>query len=459
MGANSLPVRSDRKFLSREIIPFRSELTRGYGNLSVITSNPDPVLLYLAQGDERAYRTMERNDPAVSSGREKRENNLLSSGFSIKRGSSKLPASKRLHLFTIDWFKRIKALPEVRKRVFDGLCVGWRPLENTFTYFDFKGKTYGAPTIIREKDQECFRFTTDRDIAHFDRLKNEYVIFDNPIARLKWFTSTYGSTNNPYGVGVYQKAFLPHFARDKFFEMFSQGMQRSMGMIKAKQTGLANLSGPAASKATDDIMNGQDAMNNVVSDIQQILDTFNSQNILLEKAGWVIDFLNNVSFADGWIKALEYVDKQITLIVATEMLSFQEAQYGSRAQAVVHADSGNKTSMNDGGWFDSVWNDCLINPVLAYNFGEIDPDDLPKHLSHCRIPLTLTDIKVAYDMGMPLDADEIARRFYLPLADEDTTNILKLPNPVKKTGPNPQNPGGDPKKQVTKADEKTRKNN
>lgn len=457
MQAALLPTRAERKFLQKELIGFKSELGRLFaGNIGIV-NNPDPVLLYLAQSDERAYRIMQRNNPAVGSGREKRENNLLSAGSSIRRGQSKSTAAKRLHEFTIDWFKRINHLPQVKKSIFDALCMGWRPLENVFSDFSFRGKSYIVPTKLREKNQENFRFTAERDLAHYDRFKGEYTIFDNPVARLKWLISTYGSNNNPYGVGVYQNAFLPHFARDKFFEMFSQGMQRSMGMIKAKQIGLANLSGPAASKATDDILNAEDAMNSVVSDIQQIIDTLNSQNILLEKSGWSIEFLTQVSFADGWIKGLEYVDKQITLIVATEMLSFQEAKFGSRAQAVVHADSSNKTSVVDGMWFDSVINDDFINPILTYNFGEIDPNDFPKHLSHSRIPLSLTDIKAAYDMGMSLDADEISRRFNLPIADEDTTNILKLVVPKKTPGVNPQNPGNNPKKQVTKADEQSRK--
>lgn len=454
--AQNLPAK-EKKFLQKELIPFSSGLTRQYSNLG-LTSNPDPVLLYLACNDERAYRIMERNDPAVGSGREKRDNNLFSQGTSIRRGAGKGRASKMLQEFTISWFRRIRNLTEVKRKVADGLYHGWRPLENTFEAIDFKGKTYMIPTIIREKDQEHFRFTPQRDIAYFDRNTGNYLIFDNPISRLKWFKSSFGSLNNPYGKGIYQSAFLVHFARDKFFEMFAQGMQRSMGVIKAKQNGLANLSGPAASRASEDIMNAEAVMQSVVTDIQDILEVFNSQNILLERAGWTIDFLNNVQFADGWIKALEYVDKQITLVVATESLSFQEGKFGSRAQAVMHSESGNKTAMVDGSWFDEQFNDMLIVPVLNYNFGEIDPEDYPKQVSHCRIPVSLDDIKKAYDMGLPLDADEIARRFNLPIATEDTENILKLPDPQKQTGPVKQSTSNSPRKQVQKQDEKSREN-
>jgi len=454
----ALPARSERKFLQKELIPFSSGITRSFGNRGIM-GNPDPVLLYIANNDERAYRIMERNDSAVKAGRQNRDNNLLNPGFSIRKGSSKSRGSKTLHEFTINWFKRIKKLQTFRIRSLDAMYQGFRPFENTFSEISFRSKPYLAPISPKEKNQENFRFTEQRDLAYFDRQKREYVIFENEIARLKWFIPSYGSLDIPQGVGIYQSVFLIYFAKSKFFEMFSQGMQRSLGMVKAKQTGFGGMVAPAASRATEEAANAQEVFSSVVRDITEIIEVLNSSNILVEKAGWTLDFLNNVSFADGWIKALDYVDKQITLIVASEILSFQEGKFGSRAQSVMHAESGNKTAMVDGGWFDSEWNDNFILPVLEYNFGEIDPDDAPKQISHCRIPLTLADVKTAYNMGMKLDADEIARRFYLPLADEDTTNILKLVKPTKTTGPNRENPGSNPKKQVQKQDEQTRRSN
>lgn len=452
-----LPSKSERKFLEKELIPFGSSITRNISP-SGIFGNPDPVLLYLANNDERAYRIMERNDSAVKSGRQNRDNKILSQGSSIQIGRSKSRAAKMLHDFTIQWFKRIKYLNQVRIRSLDAMYHGWRPLENTYSEFSFKGKTYIVPTTIREKDQENFRYTQDRNLAHYDRYKGEYVIFDSRIAKLKWFCPFYGSTNNPYGTGIYQSAFLIHFAKDKFFEMFTQGMQRSMGTLKAKQTGFGGMVAPAASRATEDVINPKETMNNVVNDIRQIMDVFNSQNILVEKAGWSLEFLTNISFTDGWIKALDYVDKQITLIVASEILSFQEGKFGSRSQSVVHDESGNKTSMVDGTWFDETWNDSFIIPVLEYNHGEIDPDDAPQQVSNCRIPLTLADCKTALEMGMDLNRDEIARRFNLPIADEDTENVLKG-TPKETTGPNRENPSGNPKKRVNEENEKTRRDN
>lgn len=398
---------------------------------------------------------MERNNSAVGAGRQNRDNNILSNGFSIRRGPAKTRASKFLYEFTIDWFKRIKRLNEVRKFSLDGMYHGFRPLENTFEPFLFKGKTYQIPVHIREKDQENFRFTETRDIAHYDRVRGEYIIFETDVARLKWFIPSYGSLNNPYGNGIYQKAFLIHFAKDKFFEMFAQGMQRSMGLLKATQKGFGGMVAPAASRAIDEANDAREVMSAAVNDIKQILDVFNSHNILVEKAGWAIEFLSNINFADGWIKALDYVDKQITLIVASEILSFQEGKFGSRAQSVIHAESGNKTAKVDGAWFDDTWNDLLIFPVLEYNHGEIDPDDMPKQISHCRIPLSLNDIKVAHDLGLDLDADEIARRFNLPLASDETKNVLKGAS-IKQPGPNKEDSRNNPKKQVQKKDEETR---
>jgi hypothetical protein len=456
--ADLVPLKkSDQKFLQKEIVDLRSIPSYGRYRSSALPylENPDPVLLYLAMQDERAYRTMERNNTAVGQARQVRDNNLLSAGSSIQIGSSKSREAKNLKQLAIALVKEIKAFPEVQKKLTDALYWGWRPMEKVYRPFSFGRKTFLSPYRIIDKDPEHFRFTPDGFLCYIDRFNATVTVFDGDEAPYKWVIATYGSIDNPHGNGVFQKAWMIHFARDKFFEMFAQGMQRSMGVLKLKQ-GFNHPVGDVQGAATVEPGNTETIVNNVANQVQSIINKFNAENVLVEKMGWTVEFLNNINFADGWIKALEYVDDQITTIIATESLSFQQSEFGSRAQAVVHAESGNKTAKIDGKFLDEWFNEQILRPALELNVGQIDPEDMPKMLSHARVPLDMNQIKQASDMGMEFDADEIARRFNLPMADDDTINRIGG-KPVTTPGPPKQDVSKDPGKQVQKADEATRK--
>lgn len=452
METISVP-KSERKFLTKEISLLSPSQTMNIGRKKALVSNSDPVLTYLAMQNESAYRIMERNNSAVGSSRGRRDTNLLSEGSSIVLGSSGSKGARLLRDFTIAFFKNIHMWPSVEKLIMDAMYVGWRPMEKIYeSNFRFRRSNYWVPKYFREKNQENFKFTQDRDLARINPLTGDYEIYDTDVDKLKWLTPAYGSTNDPYGKGVYQGVWLTHFARDSFFEMFTQGMQRSMGMMKLKQAlGIMNDTVPVS-----DSSNPAEVMNSITGELQQILNVLNSHNVLIERSGWTIDFLTNVTFADGWIKALDYIDRQISLMVATENLSWQDTKNGSRSNAVVGARSGDKTAVQDARTKDSWITDLIIRPTLELNFGEIDPADLPHSISHVRMPMDGNVIKLFSDMGVDLDGDEIARRFYLPIATEETKNVLKGVQ-KSKTGPTRQDTSDDPKKEVQKENEKSRR--
>lgn len=451
MQALQVP-KSERKFLTKELSSFSQDQVYRIKRTSLI-SNPDPVLSYLAMQDEQAYRIMERNNSAVGSSRFRRDSNVLSDGSSIVVGSSGSRAAKMLRDFTISYFKNIHMWPTVERKIQDALYVGWRPMEIIYeSDFRWKRSNYWVPSTFREKNQEGFKFTAERNLARQNSINGDYEIYESDLDKLKWLVCTYGSLDNPYGNGIYQRVWLTHFARDQFFEMFTQGMQRSMGMMKLKE----GFKGMTEDVAGLDSSNPQEVMTSITGEIQSILTVLNSHNVLIERGGWTIDFLNNVSFADGWIKAIEYIDRQLHLMIATENLSWQDTENGSRANGVVGAQSSQKTAREDARVRDSWITDLIIRRTAELNFGEIDPEDLPHFMSHVRMPLDINIVKSAYDMEFPLDGEEVARRLYLPIATEETKTKIQSQG-KKDSGPARQDTTQDPKKKVQEENEKSRR--
>ncbi len=449
-------VSRDKNFLSKEIMPFHSmELFHSWSKHNII-QNPDPVLTYLVNGSEEAYRIAERNNGAIGAAREKRDSTLLSQGSRIICGRSKSKYARKLQDLTIKVFKQIKSWHLVQMKIQDAFYWGWRPMEVIWdTNFRWERKTLWVPHKFIDKKPEFFRFTANRDLAYLNRQTGEYTVYSDPLEKLKWFICTYNSIDNPYGNAIYQRVWLAHFAKDRFFEMFASGMQRSMGLIKLKE-GITHPTSDRMMATLTETALSSEIIGQVSSEIRDIISLLNSHNVLIERSGWEIEFVNNINFASGWISAMEYIDKTITEIIATESLSWKESEFGSRAQAVVHSQSGKITAMGDGRVRDEWINEGIIEQFIKFNFGDVDPDDMPRHQSYATIPLDFPTVKQASEMGMDQDLDEIAYRFNIPVADETTARVLKG-NIIGQRGPTEDGEDMNPKRKVQQEDEESRK--
>lgn len=420
--------------LQKEIVPFLSEWEMRLSGTSII-ANPDPVLRFLANKDESAYRIMERNHPKeIYAPRQNRDNKLLSAGSEIVLGESKSNGARFLHAFMVAAMKRIERWPQVQALIQDAVYWGWRPMELVWdTAFRHKRTEYWVVSRIVDKLPENFRFTVDRNLVYVDPRTGNHLIFDDENADLKWLTPTFGSIDNPYGDAIYKRVWIPAFAKSRFFEAFAQGMQRSTGTLKVRH-GFNRPAGDAEVASITDSRDPDDVMNSVVSEVREIVDYLNSHNILIETGGFSVELLTDVNFGEGWIAAMKYIDESISLTIATESLSFQESQFGARAQAIVHDRAGTRTAIADALIRDSWINEGLIDKILRVNFGtDIDPSDKPKFRSRVRRETTIEQVKAFVDMGGEADADRVAVEFGVPIADEDTERVLKAV--VKTTGP------------------------
>ena len=141
--------------------------------------------------------------------------------------------------FAIDFLRRIPRWGEVQERMLDAIYWGWRPIELLWSpQVGRDGEMRWFVHAAIEKNPDRFRFTDNRELVYYDPLQNnEPQVLNSPEDWIQWLPCTSGSIDNPYGVAVYQKIWLPWYSKQRFFQLWAQGMERSMGIVTIKKNG------------------------------------------------------------------------------------------------------------------------------------------------------------------------------------------------------------------------------
>ncbi len=402
--------------LQKEIAPFSREDMMING--VAIVSNPDPVLQYLQVSDESHYRMMERAELAISSSIQKRVGTIISAGSDVQAGKSGSDKAKKYKDFAITLLKGVPAWTTVQEKALEAVFWGWRPLEVILnTNMRFNGGLYWGIKKIDEKMPEEFKFTLDRDLVYIGDGFQDPVFFDRPEDELHWWVCTSGSTNNPYGEALMRKLWFVWYIKNRFMQMFSTGMERSNGVIIAKQQ--INL----------ETIGKQATMAQLADELSDVLSLFSNNNILIQRAGWELEFVGDVEFSEGWKYPLDYCDELMRNGIIGGSLTMQVGDVGSRAAADVHEGGTVSIARKDAKVLEGWVNEGLIRPYLEVNFGEIEDDDLPKWRSKISNPVNIENAHVLYQLGAPIDGIKLAAEAGVPLVLDPTDDDLVLKKP------------------------------
>lgn len=151
---------------------------------------------------------------------------------------------------------------------------------------------------------------------------------------------------------------------------------------------------------------------------------------------------------------LERLDKQIDLTLLGQTLT-TEVSGGSLAAARVHDRVRGDYLAADAEALSSELRQQVIIPWCAYNVPGFKVEDAPwprweteqpENLNESadRIGKALTALKVAQDIGLPVDVHEYAERFDIPLLDEYDMQSLPPPAPAPAPQPPQQTPPATP---------------
>lgn len=385
-----------------------------YLGVNVLQKN-DPVLMYLALSDEREYDKMITTDIAISAAIEQRVNGLVSQGWEIVAGESQSPRALELADFVKAQFDSIPHFGTLRREMLRAIFYGWRPaLIDWTSEFEHKGRPYFGIARIRAQKPWHYEFTADGDLLFTGGMKP--VLLPD---RLQWFAATAGSTDNPYGDAWLRRVWMLYFVSKKFEKMSAQAIQRSLGIIKAKQAG--GTAGALAGSKQD----------KVAGELGQILDRLNSHNILMELNGWSLEFITDVEMTDSYQKVVELFDTKKRQAIVLQNLTSEIKGFGSRAAATEHMDILKSVWLSDAeeecGWYD----DGVIKPVVAINFGQVDPEDMPHFKSSVFSKPDIDDVKAYFDMSGQIDGRRLAKALNIPahFEDDDSPVVLEKQGP------------------------------
>lgn len=413
--------------LEKEVIPWTNE-DMALGRFSSLTTipNPDPVLAYLAQADESEWRKMER-DPTVLMAKRKRQSRLLSFGSELTSPEKETPANRILFDAILANLKSIDKFGSVCRSALDPVFWGWRPFEATYASMTFKGRRIWVQRRIAEKNPEDFAYTTDRELVWTANTFSKFgdVPLTKKADRFKYFTATSGSTDNPYGVGLYRGIWATAYALARFQELLHTGVQRSVGILRAKNNGSAR-SNPIANASGTSISTAHTAQE-IMTDLKAAIRLLTQYGILVETDGMEISFDTDIKAVNAWVVPIQECKQEIELALTGQTLTSKIDGNGSRAAAETHLtvlDSECKADAQE--TLQPFVNDGLIAAFLELNFGEVDPADVPKWRSKIGSQVSLDAAEKLYNMGAPIDGGRVAADAGVPLAESETGEKVVL---------------------------------
>jgi len=419
------------KTLSNEIVPWGPFMEKGRPD--VMIENQDEVLSFLARKDEREYVRMERAEPIVHNGILRRKRTLLSAGWKLEPPNSS--AAARLLLdYVQELFKRLKSRITVNlSEMHSAIFTGWRPLERVWDFDDtFKGKPAWFIKAIRAKNPWDFRFTANRDLVWIGQVGGSgYTLFpmEDDAARLRWIICTAGSSDAPYGIGELRYVWMLYYLKREFIRLWSQGVQRSMGTVRVKQSGTAAL-GSLSTREAQSLAGapGQaKSVGEISAEFATVMKLFQESGILVQRNGWDVDLSGDVKYADGWAEPLNYLDRMMALCLTGDTLSLSAGQVGSRAAAETKSEELEQLCVADGHEIAGWVNTQIIAEALELQFSEdqLDPDDYPEFGFNLGHSADLDAAKWLFLSGARLDGKKLAAEYGVPLIiDEQPGDVV-----------------------------------
>lgn len=398
----------------------------------------DPVLLYLAQSDEREYEKMRQTDIAISSAIEQRITGLVSKQSEIVEGPAGTAMSKRLRNFAITMMKNIPNFTILRQEVLLAIYYGWRPVSLEWTSdLEFEGRPFwGIKKAVAKKPwnyEFVVQQTPQGQELHLAEVgvAGNVIVYDKPLDKLRWMICTSGSTETPYGESFLRRLWMLHFISRTFEQMGAKAMQRALGVIKASQQG--SVTGQLGAAAVD---------SKIESDLKTILDRLTANNILMETQGWQLDFVDAGNLPKNHNEMMGYFNNLKRIAIVGQNLT-SEVKGGSFAATREHSTILESFFQTDAMVEASWYNDQMILPALEFNFGTLDPNEVPRWKSKIFSEPDLDATKAFFDMGGTVDGRRLATALQVPALFEvgpedvplsrfDPRNNGSLPNPLFK---------------------------
>lgn len=435
----SEPQKPAASFLTREIVPYQGAEFgipgRVGSTLLRLVENPDPILRHFSANGERTFVLMQR-EAAIGNAKRKRIANTLRAGSEVVAGN-KTREARELRDLGIALLKRVHNFRTVQRRAYDACFWGWRPFELVYAFdrMTWKGHPLWCVPEIRQKRPWDFRFTTNRELAWVGSPGQKAQVFTGDDA-LKWWVCTSGDTDSPYGDALLSELWPLYVIKTRFLQQFARGMARSVGSLIYEEQGLASetfadSSGPGGSAVK--------SLGEIADDVRELCEVWDETAVIISRADAKIKPLTEMQFADGWEKALRYIDEGLRMGILGETIAGVRSSEGSRSAAEVGERDADDPSVQDAAEAETWISDGLIGRLIRLNLGDDVPAEiLPRWRSKIGRSFAMADAQAFVALGGRLDSKAVAEAKGLPIADDEDPDAEVL-----ERQPLPEALGGD----------------
>lgn len=371
----------------------------------------DPVLVYLAQGNEQEYERMMRTSWPIRSAIEQRTTGLMAHGDQIIQGRSKSKASAMLADFLREFIDSIggegnrggSAVPrarftQLRRQVLKALYYGWMPVEFQWSNEDFRFQGRPRSGIVDAKARKpwYYHFTNSGHLALSSGAGNTSQVYDQPDDEGRFMVARAFDTESWYGESFLRGFWMLYFTAQQFQKMSAEGMQRALGLIKATRK-----QGASAALGT-----GAGAQSRAEAELLAVLRKLRSNNLLMESQNYSLEVVEN-SIGVNIMKVMDYFATEQRMAIVGQNLT-SKVDGGSYAAAQQHGDILDNYLMADAREELAWWNDGLFRQAIEINFGQVDSDDMPRWQSRIVDRPNMEATKALFDMGAGIDARRLA---------------------------------------------------
>lgn len=426
------PVSQARR--AEEVLPFgiasigRQVQSLGEAGRLFLLAPEDPILSRIGHLDPfRVYPRMS-SDSTVAAAWAQVVTCLLGYGVDLLPASSRQgygkepkPPQKRAHRIVQAGLDMVPMFWTVKERVLDANAWGWRPFEIVYKrdlFISSQGRVgggtrYWRPEWIRDKEPHHFRFNANRDLVYIAGGGN--IVFDQPDDAARMWVCRSGSTDCPYGMGIFRDAWLLTHLKSRFWRLWDGAVRKAAGVLILKQGQAArvDLTNPGQR-----IEQQRQVIADLMAQVQPIMRMLDEEGVLVLTSGLSIEFEKGLSAsAETFEGPLKYLDQAIRSVIVLQDLTQSSAKdSSSRAAGEVARKILIDRARQVAGPYVENLND-LAMMICRLNLGDdFDPQDAPYWRWQGDKVANLEAAKVLFDLGACIDGNQLAENAGVPLA-------------------------------------------
>jgi phage gp29-like protein len=137
---------------------------------------------------------------------------------------------------------------------------------------------------------------------------------------------------------------------------------------------------------------------------------------------WVLELLEAVrgGTADTYEKFLKYCDMAISKVILLSVLTSNESQFGTKAQATVHHDLTDQVIQSDARWLARILTNQVIKHLAQWNYNFSTPPELVIQYPGKNTNKNMAQRDKILSDTVPVAIQDIHQKFHLTTPDHDT---------------------------------------